>query len=180
MSNSDNLVTAEELANIPPVHLPLAVLSYNYRSMLATLINIFRKSDYNHFMWMHRPGFFATQDLWYREVPISKYTGSNRLALWYNPEWTLFERAKITREIKKWLAKPPFSTRYDWIALIGQAIGLGRAIQNPLTRICSDYGSFLKLVDSNYNLKNPAPDQVEKFFKKYPDKYKIYCRYITD
>lgn len=179
MGLNDNFLTKKQILNIPPTSLPLVVLSYNHQSVIATLINIRRKSRYNHFMWMHRPGFFASQDWTYHEVPIEKYLKTCELKLWTNVNWNKWDRLKITMEINKWLKKPAYSTRYDWIAIIGQLVGLGRSINNPFTRICSDYGSFLKIVDPRYNLEAPAPDQVNRWLKDHDD-YKVYGRYVKD
>jgi hypothetical protein len=82
--------------------------------------------------------------------------------------------------IQSWLDKPAYSTRYDWIAIIGKAVGVGW-IQNPFTRICSDYGSLLREsgVDTSYNLKSPAPDQVDAWFKDHLN-YQVYGRYAGE
>jgi len=177
--NDRVFLSKKEILSIPADHLPLATLSYNHRSVIATLINIRRKSRYNHFMWMHKPGFFASQDLVYHEVPVKKYLKSHELKLWYNPNWTNLERHKIKAKIDWWLKKPSYSTRYDWVAIIGQLVGLGKTINNPFTRICSDYGSFLKLVDPRYSLQSPAPDQVNRWLKNHSE-YKVYGRYAKD
>jgi hypothetical protein len=174
-------MTKDEVLSIPEKDLPLAVLSSSAANIFAFGIINIRKSIYNHFMWMHKPGFFASQDLFYSEVPAEKYLKfDNRLKFWYNPNWEIYEKEAIKHEIQRWLNKPKFSTRYDWMAILGQALNLVW-IQNPITRICSDYGSILREsgVDPEYNLKNPAPDQVDNWFSK-NIKYNIYGRYAGE
>lgn len=174
-------MTKDEVLKIPEEHLPLAVLSSSAASILAFGIITVRKSIYNHFMWMHKPGFFASQGLFYSEVPAEKYLKfDNRLKFWYNPNWDQEQKFAIKNEINKWLNKPKFSTRYDWLAILGQALNIVW-VQNPLTRICSDYGSILREsnVDLTYNLKNPAPDQVDEWFSRNLN-YNVYGRYAGE
>lgn len=161
--------------------LPLAVLSSNATSAFAFGIIRLRKSIYNHFMWMHRPGYFASQDFYYKEVPIKQYLGFNhRLKFWHNPNWTIDDKAKIIGRINYWLDQPKWKTRYDALAIIGQALNQVW-IQNPLIRICSDYGSILRetSVDLTYQLKHPAPDQVDDWFNRHPV-YQVFGRYAGE
>ena len=60
----------DEVAAIPAKDLPLMVLSSNQRSFLSYAICARTSGQYNHFMWMIQPGQFATQDWWYRQVPV--------------------------------------------------------------------------------------------------------------
>lgn len=171
----------DEIMSIPQEHLPLAVLSSNATNPFSFGIMVKRKSVWNHFMWMRRPGYFASQGFTYGEVSVQEYLGYNkRLKFWHNPDWTTLEKQSIWNQISIWLAKPNYSTRYDWLAIIGQLLNLVW-IQNPATRICSDYGSFLKesKVDLEYTLKNPAPDQVDEWFNNH-SKYQVYGRYAGE
>jgi hypothetical protein len=161
--------------------LPLAVLSSSAANPFAFGIINVRKSIYNHFMWMHRPGMFATQDWYYREVGIENYLGfDKRLKFWSNPDWTPQQKWDIRKRIQYWLDQPKFKTRYDVLAILGQAINKVW-IQNPLTHICSDYGSILKEtgVDPRYDLKHPAPDQVDDWFNNHAE-YKVFGRYAGE
>jgi hypothetical protein len=181
MERKIDYMTEDEILEIPERDLPLAVLSSNATSPFAFGIMVKRKAIWNHFMWMHKPGFLATQDLTYREVPVQNYFGYNkRLKFWRNPNWTDVERHEIRRQIYIWLSKPPLTTFYDWVAIIGQALNLVW-IQNPATRICSDYGSFLREsgVDLEYNLKHPAPDQIDDWFNSHSN-YQVYGRYAGE
>lgn len=180
MANGTTLMTFEEVKSIPQEHLPIVVLSADASAFFSSGIRLFKKCYYNHFMWMHRTGYFATQGFTYSEKSVDDYTSkTTRYKFWHNPDWTTADKATMLAEIYKWLEKPAFTTRYDWIAIIGQALGLAW-IQNPFTRICSDYGSLLKKVDFRYDLKNPSPDQVNKWLKKWPKTYQVYGRYTPD
>jgi len=177
--DTTNWMTVTEVMDIPVDHLPLAVLSFNYRNVVSTLINMRKNSHYNHFMWMHKPGKFASQGMFFTEVPVEDYVSHHRLKFWHNPKWTAQERALLLSQIITWLEKPKLTTRYDWIAIFGQLLGIGM-LQNPLTRICSDYGSFLRQVDKRYRLKNPAPNDVNNWFQDNSNSYKVYGKYVRD
>ena len=180
-TKSVEYMTEDEIRAIPENHFPLAALSSTASSAFAFGIINVRKSIWNHIMWMHRPGFFASQGFTYSEVPVEKYFGfDKRLKFWYNPDWSDSERKALTDEINKWLSKPKLSTVYDFLAIAGQALNL-IWLQNPATRICSDYGSLLREsgVDTDYNLKNPAPDQVDDWFNA-NSKYRVYGRYAGE
>jgi hypothetical protein len=173
-----NILNKNEILNIHQSKLPLLVLSFNYRNLISSAINIRRKSHYNHLMWLYAPGKLASQGITFTTESLNNYLDHHRLKLWYNPSWTPKEKLLITQLIHEDLQKPKWRTRYDCLAILGQLLGLG-FIQNPLTKICSDYGSYLKINDPDYNLKYPAPDDVNSWLKK-NKKYKVFGRYISD
>ena len=174
------ILTENEILNIPEKDLPLLILSFNYRNMISTMINMRKKSHYNHFMIAHRPGFFASQGVSFKEEPVENYLGHHRLKFWYNPDWTEKDKIRMQNQIKKWLVMGTVKTRYDWVAVIGQLIGV-KGLQNPYTRICSDYADVVKLskVDPDYDLKHPAPNDVNNWLSVNPQ-YQIFGRYIKD
>ena len=172
------ILTETEILNIPEEDLPLLTLSFNYRSIISTLINIRKKSHYNHFMLYHRPGFFASQGASFKEDSVENYTKQHRLKFWYNPDWSVEDKIRMQNLIKKWLVMGTVRSRYDWIAIIGQLIGI-KSLQNPYTRICSDYADVLETVDSDYDLVHPAPNDVNSWLADHP-KYQVYGRYLRD
>ena len=171
-------LTDAEIMAIPQENLPLLVLAFNYRSFFSVAINKRKSGDYNHLMWMHRPGKFASQDWWYKEVPAQKYMTNHRLKFWHNPSWTPEQKIMLQTKIFTELAKPRWKTRYDVLALFGQLIGV-TGIQLPWTNICSDYAKYLKIVDADFNLKNPAPSDVNKWLTD-NHRYFVYGRFVTD
>ena len=172
------ILTKDEILNIDPEKLPLLVLSSNCQSFIATAINIRRKSRYQHLCWYYKSGKFASQGMFFQLENAENYLTHHRLKFWHNPDWTEFDRNIILAAIQEDLEKPKWKTRYDWLAIAGQLLGLG-FIQNPLTRICSDYGSYLKKVDPRYDLKHPAPDQMNAWLKEHKP-YQVFGRYIKD
>jgi hypothetical protein len=99
-----------------------------------------------------------------------------RLKFWHNPDWTQDQKDHLISIIDTFLKKPAYSTRYDWTAIVGQALGVAW-IQNPFTRICSEYGSLLREsgVDTTYDLKTPSPDEVDHWFNEHSI-YQVYVR----
>jgi len=172
------MLTNNEILNIPEEDLPLLVLSFNYRNVISTLINIRKKAHYNHFMLYHRPGFFASQGVCFKEEPVENYLGHHRLKFWHNPDWSNVDKKRMQNQIKKWLVMETVRSRYDWIAIIGQLIGIN-SLQNPYTRICSDYADVLETVDLDYNLNHPAPNDVNNWLRS-KSRYQVYGRYIKD
>ena len=169
--------TIDEIEAIPQEMLPMLVLSANNMSFLSWAIERRTKSHYAHVMWLHKPGFFATQDWWYREVPIRKYEGT-RLKLWHNKNWRHQDKIQITYRINAELEKPKWQTRYDLLAIFGQLLGKVH-IEHPWTKICSDWANLMKLSDSDYDLQHPSPGDVNQWLKEHP-KYACYTRYLPD
>jgi hypothetical protein len=168
----------KDVESIKEEDLPLLVLSSDAKSFLAWAIRRRTNSHYSHLMWLHRPGYFASQDLWYREVPIMKYDGV-RLKLWRGKNWTATDKLNITARINQELAKPALDTRYDMLAIVGQLFGLV-SIQVPWTKICSDWAELLKIADPFYNLKCPDPGDVNQWLNERQDQYECFARYIPD
>lgn len=181
MKKTIEYMTEKEVLSIPEADLPLMVLSSHATNFFAFGIMLRRKSVWNHFMWMHKPGMLASQDIYYKEINVSKYFGyDRRLKFWHNPNWNTLDKIAIQTKIKYWLDQPKFRTRYDFMAIAGQALGLFW-FQNPATRICSDYGSILceSCVDIRYDLKYPAPDQVDTWLNNHSE-YTVYGRYAGE
>jgi hypothetical protein len=177
MTREQACTSIDEIESIPQEDLPMLVLSSDNLSFLAWAIRARTTSDYSHLMWLHRPGFFATQDWWYREVPVKKYAGT-RLKLWRNKKWTPQQRIKILSKINAELKKPAWQTRYDLLAILGQLLGLVH-IQVPWTNICSDWANLIMLNDKNYDLNHPSPGDVNDWLKTRRD-YECFTRYIPD
>ena len=172
------LLSIDDMYKIPDEKFPLAVLSYNYRSFLSWGITARTQGHYNHFMWMHRPGFFATQDWWYREMPIEKYMQSHRLKFWYDPNWNKMQRGLLLERIYAELDKPKWRTRYDLIAIAGQLFGV-TGLQAPWTNICSDAVKWISIIDPRMQLEHPAPSDSNQWFKDHPE-YEVYGRFVND
>jgi len=172
------ILTKDEILNVDTNQLPMLVLSYNYRNVVSSLINIRKKSHYQHLLWYYKPGWFASQGMCFKLEKAEKYLDHHRLKFWHNPDWTGLDKAILLTNIAADLGKPKFKTRYDWLAIIGQLVGI-TGLQNPMTKICSDYGGYLRKIDPAYNLKHPAPSDVNEWLKG-NSRYKVWGRYLRD
>jgi hypothetical protein len=175
--DSHYIENVSELKKISRDDLPLLVFSTNFIGLFAYLVRLRTNSVYSHFMWMHEPGKFASQQFTFSSVPVEKFAKCT-LKLVCNPTWTRIQRALLTERIYAELEKPKWQTRYDYLNLVGQLIGI-KAIQNPCTNICSETANFLRLIDDRYCLCNPTPDEVNGWVNQNPD-YKLHTRYTPD
>jgi len=175
--DGDILLTREEVLRIPIYLLPMPVLSDNIRSFFSWGIKVHERGNYNHFMWLIRPGIVASQGLLYGAESIDTYFEKCRLKFWYHPNWTQVHRQKIMAAIQKHLDRPWYRRIYDVPAIFGQLFW--HELQTPGLDICSDSGSYLAEVDESYDLRHPDPEQVNKWMESKPE-YKVYGRYLPD
>lgn len=172
------LLSEDDLMKVPQELLPMPVLSDNLRSFFSFGIKAHEKGCYNHFMWMIEPGVFASQNFLYKTQPVSDYTGQCRLKLWCCRSWNTNERNLIFANIRLNLAKPWYKRIYDFPAILGQIFW--HEFQTPGLSICSDYGHSISLVDPEYDLRFPDPEQVNHWLEARPNKYDVYGRYLPD
>jgi hypothetical protein len=174
-------MTKDEVRNIPESLLPMPVLSSSGINLFSFGIRAVKKTQYSHFMWMHRPGFFASQSLWFKEIPVDTFMDepTEILKFWLidSPPHT---RKIILDRINFELKKPWWKTRYDVLAIIGQMLRIP-SLQVPWMKICSEHAHYLSLVDSRYDLDRtcPAPNEVNEWLKK-TSGYNVYGIYSEE
>lgn len=123
---------------IPEEMFPLIVFAANSWSPISFLINWRTRGNYNHVMWMRRPGFFVSQNTFYSEIPIKKYMGAgDRLKFVRILGLTEDGRKAIINQIDDELKKPAIKRFYDYVGIIGQATGL-KFINIPFLGYCSE------------------------------------------
>jgi len=173
-------LTREDVHNIPEDKMPMMVFSDSVRSFFSWGIKAREKGYYNHFMVLHRKGFFASQDWIFHEVPVDEYlAGDHRLKFVYMPNVHKIKRIKMLLEIEKDLKRPWYKRMYDPVAILGQAIGLN-FIQMPGCSICSDYGKYWKIPDPDYGFSHPSPPDINAYTKSKQDRYSVYGRFAPD
>ena len=176
---SNKYFTKKEILDLPEAAFPIFTLSDNIRSLFSFLIKKREKGNYNHFMVAHRKGFFASQDMTFREVPMENYLeGNHRLKFYTNPKWDQQAKYTIISAIKRDLQLPWYTRIYDPLAIVGQLFGINW-LQIPGIDICSDYGKYFKLVDNKFDLKYPSPPDINKYLEK-RKAYKCLGRYVPD
>lgn len=176
--DGQTLLSQEDILNIPDEMLPMPILSDNIRSFISWGIKEHTKGNYNHFMWLYKKGFVASQDFLFSQQPVSDYFEKFRLKLWYCPSWTKEQRLTIIQVIEGVLAEPWYKRRYDILAIAGQLFNC-EWLQIPWLDICSDKARLLSLVDDRYNLKHPDPQDVNEWLEKHGE-YRVFGRYVPD
>lgn len=176
--NSEILLNKEDIMNIPEERMPCPVLSDNLRSLFSWGIKVHEKGCYNHFMWLIKPGVFASQGMTFAEDPCENYFEKYRLKIWHNPTWTKDDRRLISESIKCALALPWYKRIYDPLQIVGLAIHCSW-LQIPGINICSDTASCISLVDKNYNLNHPDPEEVNHWLGQTKG-WEVFGRYVPD
>lgn len=175
---TERFLTIEEIKAIPPDQYPFLVFSDNPRSLFGWGIKVRTKGVYDHFMWLIGPDLLASQRWWFQKRTVDSYSGYT-LKLVNNPDWTPAEKTMLIGAIMADVNKPWYRTLYDVPGILGQAVGIPE-INIPWLDYCSERGSYLKLVDPEYNLKHPDPVELNRWTKERPDKYKVYGRYAPE
>lgn len=179
----DTFLTADEILAIPNHLCPMIVFSDSLRGFFSWAIKVHEKGCYNHAMVLLPDNYVASQGMIYSKEKIKNYFDGYRLKLWYQPDWTQKERSLILSTIDKHLQKSWIRRVYDVPAIVGQLLpewtGAASWCQIPGLEICSDSGAVLKLVDADYDLKHPDPEEVNHWLEKH-EKYKVYGRYVPD
>lgn len=173
-------LTKDELFSIPYEKLPMPVLSDNLRSFLAWGIKVHEQGSYNHFMWLMDKGILASQGFFgFKREPLEDYLKKYRLKLWECFTLTPDQRWLIRKTILDELARPWYRNCYDILAYPGQLLGW-HWLQVPGMEICSDKSKYLELVDPEFDLSYPDPEQVNRWLTEHPERYRIYGRYTPD
>lgn len=172
-------LTRNDIIAIPENYCPMPVLSDNIRSLISWGIKVHEKGNYNHFMWYLGHGLVASQDAVFHVAQVKDYFKRNRLKFWYCPSWTAEQREMILNAVRTDILKPWYKRLYDPLAIVGQLIHFDR-LQIPGIDICSDKGAYLKLVDPNYSLKHPDPENINAWLESQNGKYQVYGRYVPD
>lgn len=140
--------------------LPMVAFSTNKKSALASLIRSHTRGEFSHVMWFYRPGYFASQDWTFREVPVDKYLSdpSTTLELWEFPTWDSMNRRRYRNAIQKQIDSNGF---YDFLGIFGQALRFP-IINFPFIDYCSEavWKTFV-MVDGIYRW-HPSPADLRK------------------
>jgi len=173
-------LTMEDILNIPSYLYPVMVFSDDLRGFFSLFIKQHQEGGYGHFMWLYKPGIVASQDFpLFREARIEKYvTGRHRVKFFINNDWDEHQRELIIKVIEHDLKLPAYKRMYDFVAIFGQWVHLPW-IQLPWISICSDRAEYIKLVSPKYDLKNPDPQDVNKWLTEQDD-FHVYGRFIPD
>lgn len=177
---------------IPKLELPLIVFSDHSSGFIQAIIKIRTKGFYNHVMWMHKEGMFASQGNTYSEVPVSRYMKKgNRLKFVQINGLTDVQRNLIVASINKKLKRGWFKNMYDWIGILGQAIGF-KKVSTPGLDYCSEdvprharallpYITDEKVKDFISGLPHHgSPEDLNQYMKDNKEGNKLFGRWDSD
>ena len=179
-------------SKIDEVDLPLITLSDNSSGLLEFLIKFRTKGDYNHIMWAHRTGFFASQGNTYSESPASRYMKKGgRLKFYYVSGLSDTQKRLILSSIERKLNLPGWKKAYDWIGIFGQAIGI-KKINTPGLNYCSEdvpyhlkfmaghmaEGDTKRVIEAIPN--HASPQELNEYFKQNPNVFVLWGKWEAD
>lgn len=164
-------------------HLPVFIFSDSCRSFFSWAIKAHTKGNYSHIMMMVNPNKVATQGLLFREIEIMKYLRDDtRLKVWYYENMPEEMAIKIKGIVEADLKKSWWNRRYDFLGILGQALGKHfRWLNNPFRKYCSErVGSCVKIMFPDFDIFEPNPSEVNEFLKTKDKEMKVLCRWNSD
>ena len=174
------ILSKKDILNIPESALPLLVLSDNVQGFISWGIKAHEHGNYNHLMWMHRPGYVVSQGWILKEKKIEDYLKTHRLKFWSGTHWTRHGKELLKIKLQAELKAPWYKKIYDPVQIIGKFFGLNWLQIPGSARICSDHADKFGLLDPKWKIdEHLSPPEVNRELEKNP-KYYVYGRYITD
>uniref|UniRef100_A0A6M3IZI7 Uncharacterized protein n=1 Tax=viral metagenome TaxID=1070528 RepID=A0A6M3IZI7_9ZZZZ len=164
---SIRLLNVADFEMIPDEMFPFLVLTDNLSSWLSWKIKNHSHGFYSHSMWMTRNGIVATQGWMYKEQSIYDFLkGNHRVKLWFSPDWGTLDRARIKRRINERLAETKRALRYDWIGIIGQALGF-RKLNLKGRSYCSEESASVLAVVEPFGIEHPTPADLDAWCREH-------------
>lgn len=179
------------IKEIPDNDCPLIVLSDKTSGWYESLIKVWTKANYNHAMWMKRPGYFSSQGNTYSEAPVERYMGKNyRLKFWKVKGLTVVQKKYIIASINRKLALPWYKKMYDWLGIVGQTIKL-KFISTPGLDYCSEdvprhLYDIIPFVSDEFAVvlrnipRHASPKDLNEYFKKHTEHFEVYGKWEHD
>lgn len=128
---------------------PVVVFSDNSTGFFAFLIRWKTKGMYNHVMTMTDNDTIASQGLsTFKLVTLEEYKIRGNRLKFVGIKLSEDGKSAVLNSINRKLEKKKIKKRYDYLGIIGQALGL-KWLNNPWTDICSE--------DVVYHLKPAIP-----------------------
>ena len=177
--------------DIPDSDMPLIVFSDNSSGWLEFIIKFRTKGYWNHIMFCRKKGFFVSQGNTYSEVGMERYMKKgSELKFIRIIGLTNADRESLLESIEKKLKSKWYRKMYDWVGILGQAIGI-KKLNTPGLNYCSE--------DVTFHLKNIAmfcnkplsdvligipdhtsPEGMNEYFKSNPECFEVYGKWDAD
>lgn len=176
---------------IPDTDLPLIVFADQTDGLMAFLIKWRTKGEYNHVMIMHKPWYVASQGNTYTEFPISRYMlHGGRLKFFRLVLLTSAAKIALINNIQDELKKSWWQRSYDYLGLLGQAIGL-KWLNMPGLHYCSEDVVYHLKEISEYLLtaqqkiineipNHGSPQELHDYFQRNPTVFSEYGKWEAD
>lgn len=177
---------------IPQADLPLIVFSDVTYGWIAFLIKWRTSGDYDHVMISITKGKFICQDFsGYHEIPMENYLKKgNRLKFFSLVNITPSAIITLNHSINDRLKLSWWKKCYDWLGIIGQALGQ-EWIHTPGLEYCSEdvvrklknISPYLPQQDQTVisNIGNQwNPEQLEIYCQSHPETFKEYGKWEAD
>jgi len=166
---------------IPKDRMPLIVLSDHSSGFIQWIIKWRTKANYNHIMLMLDPGEFISQGNTFSCTPLNRYVKErSRLKFWKIKDLKGCEKNRIGQSVNKDLNGSWWSKRYDYLGIVGQALGILK-INSPSRMYCSERVSkYLRKLNGFEDLPlHPSPKDLNEYFKTHP-RMEVYGRWSAD
>jgi len=166
MSDTPRLLNQTEALDIGSTagRLPLIVLTDNLNSWFAWRIRRHTNGSYNHAMTMIRPGYVASQNLFFGEQRLTDYIdAAHRVKFWRCLRHDDQDRVRIRAKVNADLRAPWRARMYDWVGILGFAVGR-RSFNFQGRKYCSER------VAEHFSLPNPhpSPADINRYCKEHP------------
>lgn len=144
---------------------PIIVFAHREDSVVGSAINCKTKGVYNHVMWQIDRYTMASQEFkGFVRVPVDRFLLPTYRLKFLSID-NKYYRSVLLKKILEELAKPWYARRYDFLGILGQAIGLPW-IQSPLGKFCSEQMALLLNEVCHTRLpKRPSPSTLNTEFK---------------
>lgn len=179
---SERTLSIDDILKIPASALPLIVFSDGIRSFISWGIRRRTKGSYSHVMFMASPGFFLSQDILFRQVPVERYLqGSHRLKFVGNRLWSNHTKRQLRSHAIELARLPWWKRRYDLLGVAGQLFGLD-SLNIPWLDYCSEkVTNIIRQADPMLVMKHPSPTDLNWYTKEGQKRgYYVYGRYAPD
>ena len=156
---------------------PYIVLASHSTNLISWAIRWRTKGSYNHGMWLFKKGTVASQDMTYAEKPIKKYMKKGfklKIIKIKNPK-----KEVIIERIERRLKLPWWKTLYDFMGILGQAIGI-KKLNNPYKDYCIE--SLIKdllLIIKGIPIQS-SPEDINVLTSKDTDNFEYVGHYLAD
>jgi hypothetical protein len=167
-------------------NMPLIVFSDHTSGLIEWVIKMRTKGLYNHVMLAMSKGKFVSQGNTYSEIGMERYMGRrNRLLFIEVLGLTNTQKKQMYTSVYSRIKLPWWKKGYDWLGIVGQAIGI-KSLQIKGLNYCSQdiylHLMAIRLNENQPHLKaafaklnpNGSPQDHHNVFLKHPEAFGVF------